>query len=208
MMLYVFLVVLAGQTCIHTTKENLLFGNVHIIKESNVVFDESVFPFAILNPNASKRLQKDILLFPPHTSSTYEDAHIDDYMSLPVVPNVTNFHPSHTSPTAIQQTTSDTSAENNTDNDDTEPSSGSETDDSGADSQGGSGGFPYHITRGAVVPLPEGLPRRARSASPVRTLTHSASPNTSLPPSPSQGIEENVVHSLATASTTTCVART
>jgi hypothetical protein len=102
MMLYVFLVVLAGQTCVHATKENLLFGIVPIIKESNVVFDESVFNFTILNPNAGKRLQKYVLLFPPHTSSTHGDAHIGDYMLLPVVPNVTNVHASHTSPTAIQ----------------------------------------------------------------------------------------------------------
>jgi hypothetical protein len=45
MMLYVFLVVLAGQTCIHTTKEYLPFdlldvcslGTGHIAKELNVL---------------------------------------------------------------------------------------------------------------------------------------------------------------------------
>jgi hypothetical protein len=68
----------------------------------DVVFDESVFPFVTLNPNAGKRLQKDILLFPTHTSSTHGDAHIDDYILLPVVTNVTNVHASDMSHTTIQ----------------------------------------------------------------------------------------------------------
>jgi hypothetical protein len=148
MMPYVFLVVLAGQTCVPTTKENLLSdvldvcsliqftsvkcldpstGRVYISRD--VVFDESVFSFASLNPNAGRRLQKDILLFPTHTSSTSGDAHIDDYMSLPVIPNVTNVNASDISHTAIQ-----VDAHQNTEHDDTEPSSGSETDASGATS--------------------------------------------------------------------------
>jgi histone deacetylase 1/2 len=68
----------------------------------DVVFDESIFPFANLNPHIGKCLQKDILLFPTHTSSTSGDAHIDDYMPLPVVPTVTNVHDSDISHTAIQ----------------------------------------------------------------------------------------------------------
>jgi hypothetical protein len=51
-----------------------------------------LFPFTTLNPNAGKQLQKGILLFPLHTSSTHGDAHVDDYMPLLVVPNVTNVH--------------------------------------------------------------------------------------------------------------------
>jgi hypothetical protein len=90
-------------------------------------FYESVFPFASLNPNAGKRLQKDILLFPTQTSSTSGDAHIDDYMSLPVVPNVTNAHASDISHKAIQ-----VDAHHNTEHDDIEPSSGSKTDASSA----------------------------------------------------------------------------
>jgi histone deacetylase 1/2 len=39
-------------------------GRVYISRD--VVFYESVFPFASLNPNAGKRLQKDILFFPTH----------------------------------------------------------------------------------------------------------------------------------------------
>jgi histone deacetylase 1/2 len=38
----------------------------HVYISRDVVFDESVFPFVSLNPNAGKRLQKDILLFPTH----------------------------------------------------------------------------------------------------------------------------------------------
>jgi hypothetical protein len=52
------------------------------------VFDESVFPFASLNPTATKRLQKEILILPIDTPSNLGDANIDDYMPLPVVPNV------------------------------------------------------------------------------------------------------------------------
>jgi hypothetical protein len=52
------------------------------------VFDESVFPFASLNPNAGKHFQKEIVLLPLDTPSTLGDANIDDYMPLPVVPNV------------------------------------------------------------------------------------------------------------------------
>jgi hypothetical protein len=52
------------------------------------VFDESVFPFASLNPNAGKHFQKEILLLPSDTPSTLGDANIDDYMPLPFVPNV------------------------------------------------------------------------------------------------------------------------
>jgi hypothetical protein len=102
-------------------------GRVYISRD--VVFDESVFPFASLNPNAGRRLQKDILLFPTCTSSTSRDAHIDDYMPLPVIPNVTNINASDISHTAIQ-----VDAHQNTEHDDTEPSSGSETDASGATS--------------------------------------------------------------------------
>jgi hypothetical protein len=61
-----------------------------------------VFPFVTLNPNAGKHLQKDILLFPTHTSSIHGDAHIDDYMWVHVVPNVTNVPTSDMSHTAIQ----------------------------------------------------------------------------------------------------------
>ena len=60
-------------------------GRVYISRD--VVFDENVFPFASLNPNAGKRLSQDILLLP--TSSSHGDAHANDYMPLPFVP-VTN----------------------------------------------------------------------------------------------------------------------
>jgi hypothetical protein len=53
------------------------------------VFDENVFPFAELHPNAGRRLKQDILLLPDHTPDC-GDANINDYMPLPVVPIVTN----------------------------------------------------------------------------------------------------------------------
>ena len=70
-----------GVKCLDTST-----GRVYISRD--VVFDESVFPFASLNPNAGKRLQKEILLLPLDAPSTLGDANIDDYMPLPVVPNV------------------------------------------------------------------------------------------------------------------------
>jgi hypothetical protein len=70
-----------GVKCLDTST-----GRVYISRD--VVFDEYVFPFASLNPNSGKRLQKEILLLPIDTPSTLGDANIDDYMPLPVVPNV------------------------------------------------------------------------------------------------------------------------
>jgi histone deacetylase 1/2 len=103
-------------------------GHVYISRD--VVFYESVFPFASLNPHASKHLQKDILLFPTHTLSTSGDAHIDDYMPLPVIPNVTNVHDSDISHTTIQ-----VDAHQNMEHDNPKPSSGSKTDASSATSE-------------------------------------------------------------------------
>jgi hypothetical protein len=175
-----------------------------------------VFPFVTLNPNAGKHLQKDILLFPTHTSSTHGDAHIDDYMSLPVVPNVTNVPASDMSHTATQvdaqQNTSDTSVEKNTTNDDTEPSGGSKTDVSSADSEEdhdaanstveSAGPDPEVDSAGSPATSPEpprslrtwGPSQQARSVSPMQTLTRSTSPNASPSPSPSPEHEDNVVH--------------
>jgi histone deacetylase 1/2 len=70
-----------GVKCLDTST-----GHVYISRD--IVFDESVFPFASLNPNVGKRLQKEILLLPIDTPSTLGDANIDDYMPLPVVSNV------------------------------------------------------------------------------------------------------------------------
>jgi hypothetical protein len=57
-----------------------------------VVFDENLFPFASLNPNAGSRLRQEILLLPTNSpfTSTHGETHINDYMPLPFVPVVTN----------------------------------------------------------------------------------------------------------------------
>jgi hypothetical protein len=56
-------------------------GRVYISRD--VVFDENLFPFSDLHPNAGRRLKEDILLLP---SSSYVDAqNIVDHMS-PIVP--------------------------------------------------------------------------------------------------------------------------
>jgi hypothetical protein len=94
-------------------------GRVYISRD--VVFDESVFPFAALNPNAGRRLQKDILLLPTNTSSHHGDANIDDYMPLPIVPNV--FVPENVTPDAQDDAGHDTekdTAENVSGNDEEE----------------------------------------------------------------------------------------
>jgi hypothetical protein len=87
-----------------------------------VVFDESVFPFGALNPNVGRCLQKDILLLPKNTSSHHGDANIDDYMPLPVVPNV--FVPENVTLDAQDDAENDTekdAAENASENGEEEP---------------------------------------------------------------------------------------
>jgi hypothetical protein len=62
-------------------------GRVYISRD--VVFDEKVFPFAHLHPNAGVLLKKEILQLPSSTSSLHEGVHTaNDHMS-PVV-HVTN----------------------------------------------------------------------------------------------------------------------
>jgi hypothetical protein len=58
-------------------------GRVYISRD--VVFDENVFPFAALHPNAGALLKKEILLLP--TSPPSESAqNIDDHMFTTLVP--------------------------------------------------------------------------------------------------------------------------
>jgi hypothetical protein len=59
------------------------------------VFDEYVFPFASLHPNAGQRVSQDVLLLPPPLSPTPShlgDAHVVDLMAFPIIPIVTNEH--------------------------------------------------------------------------------------------------------------------
>jgi histone deacetylase 1/2 len=64
-------------------------GRMYISRD--VVFDENVFPFASLHPNAGRRLSQDILLLPTENNAcTNEDVQHDDHMSLPIIPVVTN----------------------------------------------------------------------------------------------------------------------
>ena len=59
----------------------------------DVVFDETVFPFASLHPNAGQRLRDEILLLPQNSISTLSnigDAQIDDHMPLPIILVVAN----------------------------------------------------------------------------------------------------------------------
>jgi hypothetical protein len=62
-------------------------GRVYISRD--VIFDERIFPFADLHPNAG-RLRNDILLLPHDTPINVGDAQTDDYMPLPIIPVMTN----------------------------------------------------------------------------------------------------------------------
>jgi histone deacetylase 1/2 len=64
-------------------------GRVYISRD--VVFDENVFPFASLHPNAGKRLREETLLLPPQNiACTNGDVSHVDHMPLPIIPIVTN----------------------------------------------------------------------------------------------------------------------
>jgi hypothetical protein len=72
---------------------NVKTGRVYIFRD--VVFDEYVFPFASLHPNAGQRVSQDVLLLPPPLSPTPShlgDAHVVDLMAFPIIPIVTNDH--------------------------------------------------------------------------------------------------------------------
>jgi hypothetical protein len=57
-------------------------GRVYISRD--VVFDENVFPFAALHPNAGTRLKQDILLLPSSTSLQEDDSNFVDHV-VPIV---------------------------------------------------------------------------------------------------------------------------
>lgn len=57
-------------------------GRVYISRD--FVFDETVFPFAHLHPNAGALLRKEILLLPSHLSGIHhEDDNLDDHLTNP-----------------------------------------------------------------------------------------------------------------------------
>jgi histone deacetylase 1/2 len=64
-------------------------GRVYISRD--VVFDENVFPFASLHPNAGHILRHELHLLPPDISSSHVgDAQTDDPMTIPILPIATN----------------------------------------------------------------------------------------------------------------------
>jgi hypothetical protein len=76
-------------------------GRVYISRD--VVFDENVFPFASLHPNAGRRLTQDILLLPTsHNACTHGDTQSDVHMPLPVIHVVTNLAQDTTPHTAAE----------------------------------------------------------------------------------------------------------
>jgi histone deacetylase 1/2 len=72
---------------------NVKTGRVYIPRD--VVFDEYVYPFASLHPNAGQRVSQDVLILPlplSPTPSQLGDAHVVDPMAFPIIPIVTNDH--------------------------------------------------------------------------------------------------------------------
>jgi hypothetical protein len=65
-------------------------GRVYISRD--VVFDENIFPFATMHPNAGTRLRQEILLLPQDSSTPLHDgdAYTDDPMTVPMIPVATN----------------------------------------------------------------------------------------------------------------------
>jgi hypothetical protein len=75
-----------GIKCLHTSTDRVYISR-------DVAFDENFFPFASLNPNVGKCHKDEILLLPfdsPSITSNNGVANVDDYMTLPYVPSVTN----------------------------------------------------------------------------------------------------------------------
>jgi histone deacetylase 1/2 len=63
---------------------DISIGRIYISRD--VVFDENIFPFASLHPNAGSLLQKEILLLPNHLGLTNRGANNDDHMTNIVSP--------------------------------------------------------------------------------------------------------------------------
>ena len=193
-------------------------GRVYISRD--VVFDENVFPFASLHPNAGSRLRNDILLLPKDTPSnthTNGDANVHDHMPLPIVPVVTNLDQdaaeydlsagTHTD----QEDSAENFSQNNAEMSENEDSENSETDETGTDHEQD---FPAasdpeltdpgensaHACSPRLPPRRSLSPVRARSSTPTRERHGSVARSPSPARSP---VRDQPPHSGASASATT-----
>jgi hypothetical protein len=55
------------------------------------MFDETIFPFSQLHPNAGSQLHAEILLLPPTLRNFHEDALVDDHRDNGANPGATEF---------------------------------------------------------------------------------------------------------------------
>jgi hypothetical protein len=89
-------------------------GRVYISRD--VVFDENVFPFASLHPNAGRILRHELHLLPPDIPLSHVgDAQIDDPMTIPILPVATN-PTQHTAETTMSPDSSSDGEDSDTNN--------------------------------------------------------------------------------------------
>jgi histone deacetylase 1/2 len=135
--------VFLGYSPLHKGVKCLDVTTGHVYISRDVVFDENVFPFASLHPNAGKRLREETLLLPPqNTACTNGDASHVDHMPLPIIPIVTNHVQDTPPPDDDRESLSDAEhdGENLTENDEETSENSSqenvaENDELGADSE-------------------------------------------------------------------------
>jgi hypothetical protein len=145
-------------------------GRIYISRD--VVFDENVYPFQFLHPNAGAQLRKEIMLLPdyltPNTSSHNEDIHVDDHMHIVPV----------TDPVQVPDDPSDDAPSNSG-----ETAENSSSNDASLDAQQFSHGADPHVDSASEEASSGSGSESASAASPAPGRA-SASPVASLPGHP------------------------
>jgi histone deacetylase 1/2 len=177
-------------------------GRVYISRD--VMFDETVFPFASLHPNAGHILRHELHLLPPDIPLSHVgDAQIDDPMTIPILPVATN-PTQHAAETTMSPDSSSDGEDFDTNNaeNDLQPDS-SENDNastqSEADSPSSSDQAPSNPDDSSWDPPPDtsaGQPTASRARSRSPASRHYASPAPAASPcsaSPSRSAPDDAV---------------